>query len=82
MWEQLSQLALARDDIITAERCFGAVGNVSMARYLRKVNNLARRVEAEQGMPGTGMGHFSVQSKLAVLSGNLARAEQLLTCSL
>jgi len=78
MWDQLSQLALQREDIPTAERCFGAVGNVSKARYLRKVNNLARQVEAESRIPGSGMGHFSVQSKLAVLSGALPRAEQLL----
>ena len=35
MWEQLSQLALARDDTITAERCFGAVGNASVAAVHR-----------------------------------------------
>ena len=40
MWEQLSQLALQREDLPTAERCFGAVGNVSKARFLHKVNNV------------------------------------------
>lgn len=40
MWEKLSQLALEREDIVTAERCFGAVGNVAKARYLRKVRAL------------------------------------------
>lgn len=78
MWEKLSQLALEREDILTAERCFGAVGNVAKARYLRKVNNLAQSVERETGVPGTGYAHFTVQSKLAVLNGQLARAEQLL----
>ena len=78
MWEKLSQLALEREDILTAERCFGAVGNVAKARYLRKVNNLARSVELETGVAGTGYAHFTVQSKLAVLNGQLARAEQLL----
>jgi len=78
MWEQLSQVALQREDLLTAERCFGAVGNVSKARYLHKVNNLVRNVETETGMPNTGITHFSVQSKLAVLNGELARAEQLL----
>ena len=113
MWEKLSQLALEREDIVTAERCFGAVGNVAKARYLRKVralhaparpcalpaqrvrvkpadpvppepfrrrkvNKLSKSIEAETRVPGTGYAHFSVQSKMAVLNGQLARAEQLL----
>ena len=78
MWEQLSQLALQREDLATAERCFGAVGNVSKARYLHKVNNMIGAVEAESGIPGSGPNHFRVQSKLAVLNNELARAEQLL----
>ena len=36
MWEKLSQLALERDDILTAERCFGAVGNVAKAIFDRR----------------------------------------------
>jgi len=78
MWEQLSQLALQREDLATAERCFGAVGNVSKARYLHKVNNMISAVEAESGIPDSGISHFRVQSKLAVLNSELARAEQLL----
>ena len=35
-------------------------------------------VEAESGIPDSGISHFRVQSKLAVLNGELARAEQLL----
>ena len=78
MWEQLSALALEREDILTAERCFGATGNVAKARYLHKVNKMARAVELESGMPGSGLAHHTVQSKLAVLAGNLPRAEQQL----
>ena len=74
MWEQLSQLALQREDLDTAERCFGAVGNVSKARYLHKVNNLIAQVEGESGIPDSGAQHFRVQSKLAVLNGEWARA--------
>ena len=39
-WAQLSELALQIDDLPTAERCYGAVGNVSKCRYLRKVNTM------------------------------------------
>jgi len=78
MWDQLSLLALQREDTATAERCFGAVGNVSKARYLHKVNSLINAVEVESGVPGMGATHFRVQSKLSVLAGEYARAEQLL----
>lgn len=44
----------------------------------RKVNKLSKSIEAETRVPGTGYAHFSVQSKMAVLNGQLARAEQLL----
>ena len=78
MWQQLSELALQRDDLLTAERCFGAVGDVSKCRYLHKVNKMVRTIDAETGLDGSGQAHYSVQSKLAVLQGELPRAEQLL----
>ena len=78
MWELLSQLALQREDLQTAERCFGAVGNVAKARYLHEINDMIEQVETETGIPDSGISHFRVQSKLAVLNGELARAEQLL----
>ena len=43
-----------------------------------QVNNKLRDAEAESGMIGSGISHFAVQSKLSVLNGELARAEQLL----
>ena len=67
MWAQLSELALQIDDLTTAERCYGAVGNVSKCRYLRKVNKMVRAIDAETGLQGAGQAHYSVQSKLAVL---------------
>ena len=51
---------LQREDLLTAERCFGATGSVAKSRYLHKVNNMVRAVEAES--PGvSGIDHFSVQ---------------------
>merc|ERR1719197_1434405 len=78
MWEQLSQRAEQPAGVAPAESCFGAVGNVSKARFLHKVNNMVSAVEAETGIPDSGASHFRVQSKLATLNGELARAEQLL----
>ena len=84
MWDQLSALALQREDLSTAERCFAATGNVAKAHYLHDVNELSAQMDAEmmqagaQPQPGAGNAHFRVQSKLAVLNNELARAEQLL----
>ncbi|KAJ1625159.1 hypothetical protein T492DRAFT_880584, partial [Pavlovales sp. CCMP2436] len=37
MWGQLSQAALAAEELHIAERCFAAVGDAAKARYLHKV---------------------------------------------
>lgn len=38
MWEQLAQAALRAQRLVIAERCYAALGNVSRARYLHRVN--------------------------------------------
>lgn len=37
MWQQLGTVALEEGDINIAERCAAALGDVSRARFLRKV---------------------------------------------
>lgn len=40
MWQKLGSVALEEGDIAIAERCAAALGNVSRARFLRKVRQL------------------------------------------
>ena len=43
MWKTLSKLALEDRQLLIAERCFAALGDISKAKYLKKVNELAEQ---------------------------------------
>lgn len=47
MWKTLSKLALEDRQLFIAERCFAALGDISKARYLKKVNELAEQAAAD-----------------------------------
>jgi intraflagellar transport protein 172 len=52
-----------------AERCYAALGNMSRAEYLRKLNKLIAQ---------EGPDNFRVQAKLAVLDKQFHKAEAIL----
>lgn len=68
-WKTLAKLALEQQNLYVAERCYAALGNISKADYLRKINKL---VHTE------GIDNFRVQAKLAVLDKQFHRAEAIL----
>jgi intraflagellar transport protein 172 len=39
-WKTLAKLALEQQNLYVAERCYAALGNMSRADYLRKLNKL------------------------------------------
>ena len=39
-WKTVAKLALEQQNLLVAERCFAALGNISKADYLRKINKL------------------------------------------
>lgn len=47
MWKTLSKLALEDRQLLIAERCYAALGDISKARYLKKVNELAEQAAAD-----------------------------------
>lgn len=57
-WKTLAKLALEQQNLYVAERCYAALGNMSRADYLRKLNKL---------IATEGVDDFRVQVKLAVL---------------
>mmetsp|Transcript_15284 Transcript_15284/g.25210 ORF Transcript_15284/g.25210 Transcript_15284/m.25210 type:complete len:1767 (+) Transcript_15284:218-5518(+) len=77
MWSNLSQLALRDMKLHIAERCFAALLDVSKARYLHKVNQIADYAAGELGY-GDGTNHFMVRAKLALLSKQFKAAEGVL----
>lgn len=68
-WKSLAKISIESQNLVVAERCYAALGNVSKADYLRKINKLA----ADEGQE-----NFRVQAKLAVLDKQFHRAEAIL----
>ena len=40
-WKTLAKLAMEQQNLLVAERCYAALGNIAKADYLRKINKLA-----------------------------------------
>eukprot|EP00618_Florenciella_parvula_P017071 CAMPEP_0119543784 /NCGR_PEP_ID=MMETSP1344-20130328/54343_1 /TAXON_ID=236787 /ORGANISM="Florenciella parvula, Strain CCMP2471" /LENGTH=1740 /DNA_ID=CAMNT_0007588171 /DNA_START=113 /DNA_END=5335 /DNA_ORIENTATION=- len=72
MWRQLSDQAMAHSHIAIAERCAAALGDVSRARYLHRVNKKV----TEAG--DIGLDHWSVRASMAILQKDLRQAEDVL----
>jgi intraflagellar transport protein 172 len=60
MWQQLSIMALEENEFRIAQRCQAAVGNISMCKYLGKINKVKELAEEELGMNGTD--HYKVST--------------------
>lgn len=65
----MAKLALEQQNLYVAERCYAALGNMSRADYLRKLNKLIAQ---------EGPDNFRVQAKLAVLEKQFHKAEAIL----
>ncbi|KAI8818942.1 uncharacterized protein EV422DRAFT_125936 [Fimicolochytrium jonesii] len=75
MWKSLSQMALKDQNLIIAERCYAALGDVARTRYLHEVNEQAAAVAAENHLEATE--HYSVRAKLAILDKQFKVAESI-----
>jgi intraflagellar transport protein 172 len=57
-WKTLAKIALESQNLYVAERCYAALGNMTRADYLRKLNKI---------IATEGPDNFRVQAKVAVL---------------
>lgn len=64
-------------DINVAEHCYAALGDISKAAYLRKLNKMIQTYKDETGKDD-GVSHYKVQAKLAALEKQFHRAEAIL----
>jgi len=78
MWHTLSNAAVKSrpPELLIAERCFAALGDICKTRYLHKVNTICEYAKAEIG--GDGTQHFMVRAKLAALNRDFKIAENIL----
>ena len=72
-WKVLAQIALDDQNLSVAEHCYAALGDMSRAAYLRKINKLISKEDGQEGIK-----HYKVQARLAVLDKQFQRAEQIL----
>jgi intraflagellar transport protein 172 len=70
MWRQLSEMALQDRDLLVAERCFAALGDVARTHFLRQLNTLVK----DHG----DVEHFKIRANLFILSKQFKRAEMVL----
>uniref|UniRef100_A0A7S3QV19 Intraflagellar transport protein 172 homolog n=1 Tax=Dunaliella tertiolecta TaxID=3047 RepID=A0A7S3QV19_DUNTE len=75
-WMELSELALANNQVVIAERCYAALGDISRTRFLHKVVKEAQQAAKATG--GNGYDSYSVRAKLAMLNKQWPVAENLL----
>ncbi|CAG0880914.1 unnamed protein product [Cyprideis torosa] len=75
MWRTLARISLESAQFAYAERCFSALGDVSKAKMLRGINDLAERKQAETGIPG--FEHYEVRARLAVLERDFTLAANI-----
>ncbi|XP_078486595.1 intraflagellar transport protein 172 homolog [Ciona intestinalis] len=76
MWKTLSKLSLAGRQLIIAERCFAALGDVSKARFLKELNKMAEKYASET-QSEDGVEYYKVQARLAILEKQFKKAEQI-----
>lgn len=51
-WKSLGKVALEERNLIVAERCYAAIGDVAKLRYIKKLNKTAKRFKEETGKDG------------------------------
>lgn len=74
-WKTLSQISLDAQELVIAERCFAALGDVSKARYLHETNEIAE--EAAKTTGGNGFNHYKVRARMAIMDKNFKLAESI-----
>lgn len=75
MWQNLSQIALKQQDLILAERCQAALGNVASAHFLHETLELGQKY-AER-FSDYSANAPEVHARLSIFEGDLNTAENI-----
>lgn len=77
MWMNLSSLVMKEQLYHIAERCFSALGDISQARYLRKIYKEIKRIEETEEEGVDPLQNWKVKSMIAILNKDFKQAEQI-----
>ena len=75
MWKSLAKIAMEKEIVHIAIRCFAAVGDIPKVRYLQKIEWIQITHEAETGQDGNE--NLEAKALLAQLNNDFNVAEQL-----
>lgn len=75
MWHNLAGIALEKENLIVAQRCYAALGNVTGVLYIQETRDIAEKYEEETG--GDGRDCPDVKARLALVNSDLRLAEQI-----
>ena len=64
-WNALAKISVEEQNLLVAEQCYSALGDVSKARFIHKVNKMADKHKQETGQDG--IFSYQVQANLAML---------------
>lgn len=74
MWHNLANISLQRQNLVVAQRCYAALGNVTRVLYLQRTREIEEQYEKEGGI---GSECAEVKARLALLNSDLRLAEQI-----
>ncbi|KAL3276031.1 hypothetical protein HHI36_020760 [Cryptolaemus montrouzieri] len=75
MWHNLLHIALKQQNLMLAERCHAALGNVASAHFLRETSNVGQKY-ADQ-FNDYAANSPEVHARLSILEGDLSTAENI-----
>lgn len=75
MWHNLANIAMQRENLVVAQRCYAALGNVTRVLYLQETREIGEKYEETTG--GIGMDCAEVKARVALLNSDLRLAEQI-----
>ncbi|KAJ3660531.1 hypothetical protein Zmor_004974 [Zophobas morio] len=73
MWHNLAQIALKEHNLVLAERCSAALGNVATAHFLKETIEMAEKYKEKHD----SLESPEVWARLSILSGDLTTAENI-----
>lgn len=75
-WRTLAKVALEEQNVVIAERCYSALGDVAKATYLHKIIKMMDYYKKETGKEN-GLEYYKAQAHLAILDRQLYKAETI-----
>ena len=75
-WKTLAKVALAEQNVVVAERCYSALGDIAKANYLHKIIKMMDYYKKQTGNEN-GLDYYKAQAHLAMLEKQLYKAETI-----